>query len=1254
MENRVHVRDVGFTTLYESSHPTVDIVFVHGFTGHPEDTWTLKRTKAQRTNRGKKRGRDEEQPTNLTLRLKFTKLVSGGRARTPSNDAQADGEDGTEADGNLSSDVYWPADLARKTAPDSRVLTYGYDTRVRHRVVGQISQNTVSDHARDLLSTLEIHRRNLSEKRRPVLFVVHSLGGIVVKEALRMSRDCVSTRPHLHNIFKSTVGIIFFGTPHHGSDPRSEEYGVGMLNGNKVVEDTSSCLGDPTLETKQHISSNHMDMCRFSGLEDAQYKKVAAAITDILGNLEVGTNPTQSVADGGSFAVDRSITVDNSNTPDHSSIVDSSSIVEHLKRSLREQLYFDKIDERLTTLTAAQGSTCRWFLAKPEYAEWKEAEKQPEHGGFLWIKGNPGTGKSTLMKFLFEGAKVGAKGDPSQIMLSFFFHARGTTEEKSTAGLYRSLLHQLFEVAPDLIVAGLEWMTAAGARVIERDGWHEESLKQTLTYAVRELGRRSLTIFVDALDECMDQTAAMVCFFEDLCESAIEAQVRLQICFSSRHYPTVVIQKGIEVVLEHELGHRDDIETYIKSRLRMGRSKRAETLRSEILEKSSGIFLWVVLVVDILNSEFPNNSSIANIRKRLDDIPPKLHDLFEMILARDGQNLEQMRLCLVSILFATRPLQPQELYFAVQLGLDRNCSTAWDQEDVGLDEMKTFVRSSSKGLAEVTRKSSSVQFIHESVRDFLLDRGHEGQLSGDSSNFIGRGHKILRDCCAAQIDAPISLHLGLPDYPETSTSTVRREALRLKFPFLEYAVLGVLRHADGAQRNGIEQGDFLVSFQIEPWRLLSNALERHAVRRYKESVDLLYILAENNLTNLIRICPERLSGLKARGERYGPPIFAALATGSYEAAETLLVAQAEAQSDTSPLFDLCTHYAEKRKRHTNLGRNFAFSRHKGVLTHAVEFGDEVIVAFLIDCGQASPDLVDRHGRPLLYWATQNGHVATARILLERGADIEVEDNSGRAALSWAAERGDMAMASLLVEKGAAIEGRGSIGMTPLCWAAENGKVGIARFLLDKGAGIEGKDSVDSTPLSLAAENGHVATTRLLLEKGACIEGNYSIDGPPLGRAAENGHEVTCTLLLEEGADIEGKDNFGETPLYKAVKRGHTHTVMLLIQRGANIEAKTANGMTPLMRAAADGKDAIAGILLEKGSSVDARNGDGSTPLHCAARNGRSDIVRLLLDKGAKVEVNDDRGLTPLSLAVHHGNEFIIRLLRKKAQVYTIE
>lgn len=48
-----------------------------------------------------------------------------------------------------------------------------------------------------------------------------------------------------------------------------------------MVDDVSSTLSDPTIEITQHIASNHIEMCRFKGLEDIEYKKVAAALIRI-------------------------------------------------------------------------------------------------------------------------------------------------------------------------------------------------------------------------------------------------------------------------------------------------------------------------------------------------------------------------------------------------------------------------------------------------------------------------------------------------------------------------------------------------------------------------------------------------------------------------------------------------------------------------------------------------------------------------------------------------------------------------------------------------------------------------------------------------------------------------------------------------------------------------------------------------------------------------------------------------------------
>ncbi|PQE23552.1 Pfs NB-ARC and Ankyrin domain protein [Rutstroemia sp. NJR-2017a BVV2] len=809
------------------------------------------------------------------------------------------------------------------------------------------------------------------------------------------------------------------------------------------------------------------------------------------------------------------------------------------KQSIIDQLYFPKIDERLTSLTAAQGKTCRWFLAKSEYISWHNVAQQSDHGGFLWIKGNPGTGKSTLMKLLFEEAKLNAKSNPSKITLSFFFLARGTVEEKSTTGLYRSLLHQLFEKAVELR-GSLEWMTADGVRVIERNGWNEEALKQTLRHTILKLGNRSLMIFVDALDECnQNQAEGMVCFFEDLVELAQIAQVQLQICFSSRHYPTVTIQKGVEIILEDEIGHTEDIEKYIRSKLRLGKSKpaeskQAELLRSEILEKSSRIFLWVVLVLDILNSEYPNTSiSIKEMRKRLKEIPPKLADLFEMVLTRDEENIEQLHACLKLILFTNRPLKPQELYFAIQLNLNKECSGYWDQEDVDLHQIKGFVRSSSKGLAEVTRnKAAEVQFIHESVREYLLDK-YESQWSGLSSKFIGHGHEVLRNCCLAQLNAPISREIDMPDpLPQASKASALREAVNLKFPFLGYSVLNTLYHSNSAQQNAIEQGDFLAEFPLQQWIFLNNLFEQFDIRRYKKSASILYILAERNLADLIRIYPYSESCFDFKDERYGPPVFAALATDSNEAAQALIRNEAKTKPPTSPLHNLCKQYCPEMNssRQTSIKRDFTFlPRRRNVLSHIAEHGDEILLLFLLDLGKYIPDIKDKNGRTPLWWAAEYGHERVAKLLLDTGkVEIDSKDKDSHTPLFRAAAQGREGVIKLLLDTGKVeIDWKDKDDRTPLLWAAAQGREGVVKLLLDTGkVEIDSKDKNGRTPLWWAAWNGNKGVVKLLLDTGKVEIDSKDKDGQtPLSHATQWKREGIVKLLLNKGSNtnIESRD-----------------------------------------------------------------------------------------------------------------------------------
>jgi hypothetical protein len=63
-----------------------------------------------------------------------------------------------------------------------------------------------------------------------------------------------------------------------------------------------------------------------------------------------------------------------------------------------KSLSFDVMDSRLTTIDIAHRDTCSWLYSRVEYLRWQDPELRASHHGFMWIKGKPGAGRSTLMK----------------------------------------------------------------------------------------------------------------------------------------------------------------------------------------------------------------------------------------------------------------------------------------------------------------------------------------------------------------------------------------------------------------------------------------------------------------------------------------------------------------------------------------------------------------------------------------------------------------------------------------------------------------------------------------------------------------------------------------------------------------------------------------------------------------------------------------------------------------------------------------
>ena len=973
-----------------------------------------------------------------------------------------------------------------------------------------------------------------------------------------------------------------------------------------------------------------------------------------------------------------------------------SALSDSRRQGLFNSLWHHTIDARYATIKTAHARTCEWLLKKTEYQDWLDISKTQNHHGVLWIKGKPGSGKSTLVKFAVANAR---KTRAETAVISFFFNARGEDLEKSTLGMYRSLLYQILNTFPDLHSV-LDCLRPNVPREGETYRWEKDDLQNLFTAAIQSLGQRRLMCFIDALDECEeDEIRDLVDFLEHLGHLAASSRIHFYVCLSSRHYPHISIENGVEFTLEKQEDHTHDITKYLNGTLKAGRGKQSEQIKEELLQRSSGVFLWVVLVVQILNKEY-DHGRILGLRKRLREIPDGLEKLFEDILTRDQQNMEGLILCLQWILYAERPLRQEEVYYAIHSGTDPEALTSTASEEITTQDMERFILSCSKGLAETTRlKARTVQFIHESVREFLLGKHGFNKLRLELG--FGLSQDRLKQCCYSYMTIDISEHLpSSMELPTASSEEGRslRDSIAKKFPFLEYAVQNVLYHANIAEGEAISQKDFLEEFALSNWIMLDNLFEKFRIRHHTSRASLLYILAEKNFSNLIRVHLEyeldpKTAVERCEDERYASPLNAALANTpidkntiqalltpklrtSYNLAElhntrsdferefTLAVINIiiEKRPSLSPRKgQKLIHWAASHGHEVVINwllSNWvypAFLDKKGrsPLSLAAENGHKTIVDLLLSNG-IDPIYQDKKGRSPLSWAAENGHETTVDLLLSKGVNPDLEDQNFRTPLSYAAHKGREVVVNLLLSEGVDPDSKDSINWTPLSYAASYGHETVVNLLLSKGVDPDSKDSINWTPLSYAASDGHETLVDLLLSKGADPDSKNSNNRTPLSFAAAEGHETLVDLLLSKGVDPDSKDSTSRTPLSYAASYGHETVVNLLLSKGVDPDSKDSINWTPLSYAASYGHETVVNLLLSKGVDPNSKDKDNWTPLYFAALNGHETVVDLLLSKGADPESESVHGQTPLSRAISGNYEGIIKLLRAHIKPHPID
>ncbi len=166
-----------------------------------------------------------------------------------------------------------------------------------------------------------------------------------------------------------------------------------------------------------------------------------------------------------------------------------------------------------------------------------------------------------------------------------------------------------------------------------------------------------------------------------------------------------------------------------------------------------------------------------------------------------------------------------------------------------------------------------------------------------------------------------------------------------------------------------------------------------------------------------------------------------------------------------------------------------------------------------ECGKSNPNL----------------NLVSDLIVLGANVDWQDEDNDGWAPLHGAARDGRVEIVRMLIDAGANVNVQTNYGKTPLHWAAWNGRVEVVRMLIGAGADVNLKDNDGWTPLHVAAGYGRVEIARMLIDAKADLNVQDNSEQTPLHRAADNGRVDIARMLIAAGARKDISNIAGKFP-----------------------------------------------------------------------------------------------------------------------------
>ncbi|KAI0529825.1 hypothetical protein GGR58DRAFT_525850 [Xylaria digitata] len=644
--------------------------------------------------------------------------------------------------------LFWPGRFLplEPDIKEARVLTFGYNSNFG-RGSGK-SKMSMLDFAKDLLYDMKYaideapmrNSENLHLGERPIIFVAHSMGGLIVKEAYMQGQN----DPAYSEIIKTISSMIFLSTPHRGTNlaetlnrilrvsfvgnpmqfiaelsagsqtlqklneqfrhiaPRLEVVSfyetrpTSMVKANvMVLEKDSSVLGYPG-EVSKPLDGDHHDVCKFDGPDDPRYVAVRNVLRSLVGKTEQSSAQDEIQNTGSSVQLNLEDYLSIHETPDSD---------------------YNFFRDRWVS------GTCEWVLDHGAFTGWFE---DPHHKPrVLWIHGNAASGKSILSSFIINYLVQ------RQLPCHYFFIRFLDQKKRNISMVLRSLSCQLANSIP-AYARSLSQLEAAITDLKNADYrriW-QWLFKQTL-FQLKI--RNPVFLIVDGLDEA-DSPSSIIRLLVELSLTSIPLRILL-VSRKTHDISSAFLKLGKQVHVEtiRTEGNADDFSSYIRHEMDLaGEDSYLEEVSSKLLDRAKGNFLWLHLAVQKINSCYTRQ----DVERAMDYLPSGMEALYDrMSFSIQSQAKESDRRLGRDILgwtcCAQRPLRIEELSDSLA--------------NKGVLDIHRTIGDLCGGFVTVDHEGK-VAMVHETAREYLI-----GRSDGKRSLTIDQkltNYQLLRTCVA--------------------------------------------------------------------------------------------------------------------------------------------------------------------------------------------------------------------------------------------------------------------------------------------------------------------------------------------------------------------------------------------------------------------------------------------------------------------------------------------------------------------------